>query len=604
MHRRVTYIISILIVIFLQCILYAQIPSKIPEDKRSEAEEYLRLIEMYHSQDNNSQESNYLNKLAYLYWEYNETSEAINYFNKSLQINEAINNQNAIQAICTNLGTLYTDIGDYTKATISYNDALMVNRSLNRKQGIAGNLLNLANIKMLQQDNNAAIKYLEEALELSKEINSLNNIRQCYGMLTELYNRTGNSKKAIECNNLFLTYDQYIKDEQMSQIKEESQQKVDQAEAQKKATEYELYQRSDQLKSTQDSLKQSTEEVRLMLELNLAKEAMLNEQNAKLKVEKKIRWISIIGLIILLFYSFIVYFQLKQKRKANKLLEEQNEEILRQQEEIVDQKKTLEHQNKHIQSGIRYAQNIQQAVLAIREEIDKELDCFIIYHPKEMVSGDFYWFSKAEIDNNEVLFASVVDCTGHGVPGAFMSLIGNRLISEIVNERQIYEPDQILENLNAQVKIALRQRETDNHDGMDVCLCRLEKAPKGKTKVIYSGAKRPLFYFKQDEGEIKVIKGDRQSLGGIVPEWDDYDFTNHEIVLSKGDFIYLTSDGYVDQDSPDTVKFGTKSLLELLNKIGALPPEDQKAKMENELDKFMNGNDQVDDITIIGIRIS
>ncbi|MBN1187946.1 MAG: SpoIIE family protein phosphatase [Bacteroidales bacterium] len=604
MHLRKTYqSLVFLMVIFLPCILQAQIPSKIPESKRTEAEEYLQRIEMNRSQGNKSQESNYLNKLAYLYWESNATTEAIDCFNQSLKINEEINNQNAIQAICTNLGTLYTDLGQYQKATDQYNRALSINQTLKRKQSVAGNLLNLANVKMLEQENIKAIAYLEEALELAKEINNMNYIRQCYGMLAETNNRVGNSKKAIEYNNLFLTFDQYIKNEQMNQLEEETQQKINQAQAEKRATEYALDERTDQLKSTQDSLKQSAEEVLLMQELNKAKEAMLHEQNEKLKIEKRIRWISIIGLIILLFYSFVVYLQLKQKRKANKLLEAQNEEILRQQEEILEQKRKLELQNKHIESGIRYAQNIQQAVLAIREEVDKELDCFIIYRPKEMVSGDFYWFSRAEIDDEEQLFAAVVDCTGHGVPGAFMSLIGNRLLSEIVNERMIHDPALIMEHLNTQVKIALRQRETDNHDGMDVCLCRLEKTKQNTTKVVFCGSKRPLIYYKQTEAQIVVVKGDRRSLGGIVPEWDDTDFTNQEIELSKGDLIYLSSDGFVDQDSPDAVKFGTKNLLELLNNIATLPLDKQKEHLENELEKFMNGNDQVDDITILGIRI-
>lgn len=591
--KHITILFCLYICTGLYCI--SQVPQQLPVEKKSQAEEYLQLIDKYHSQGNTTQEANYTTKLAYLYWENNLSSNAITYFLKALELNEAINNLNAIQAISTNLGTIYTDLGQYTKANNYFTNALQANRRLNRKQSVVGNLLNLANVQMLTNNYTQSITYLDEALELSKELNNMMLVRRCYGMLGEAYEKLGNSKKAIEYNDLFLTLDKYLKEEEMSQLQEETQQKINQAEAERRATEDELGRTSDELRETQDSLKQSLYEQELMKQLNKAIDAAYQEEQEKLRKEKYLRWIIIFGLVLVLGFSFVVYQQLQQKRKANLLLAQSNEEIIKQKREI-------EEQHNHISSGLRYAKTIQQAVLPIKKNIDKCLESFIIYLPKEIVSGDFYWFSRINGSSDKV-FIAVADCTGHGVPGAFMSLIGNRLISELINERKMEDGADILENLNEAIKIALRQRETDNHDGMDLCLCKLERQPKDKTKITFCGAKRPLLYKRKDSEEVEVLKGDLKSLGGIMPEWDHTEFTNQEIILSKGDMIYLSSDGYVDQDSPDEVRLGTRRLLQIIPEISDLSVEKQKEELENRLAVFMNGNVQVDDITVMGIRI-
>ena len=230
-------------------------------------------------------------------------------------------------------------------------------------------------------------------------------------------------------------------------------------------------------------------------------------------------------------------------------------------------------QNKFIKSSINYAQTIQQAILPIKENIDKHLNNFIIYRPKDVVSGDFYWFTVVKdiplLKEVEYLkFIAAVDCTRHGVPGAFMSMIGSSLLNEIVKQRKIYEPKDILIQLNLGIRKSLKQDITENHDGMDLCLCRIEEEPHNSSNLTYSplthsllthskpthskvtfvGAKRPLFYYKSQEKELKRIKGSRKSIGGYYQN-NKVEFTNQEIILQKNDIIYLTTDGYIDQNN-------------------------------------------------------
>ena len=204
---------------------------------------------------------------------------------------------------------------------------------------------------------------------------------------------------------------------------------------------------------------------------------------------------------------------------------------------------------------------------------------------------------------NLIRFIAVVDCTGHGVPGAFMSMIGNQLLNEIVNEKKIFEPHKILTQLNLGVIKALNQDTTNNNDGMDICLCSV--APNSNLthyKITFAGAKRPLYYFKTQEKKLIKQTGSRMSIGGRSKN-SCINFTSKEIILQKNDLIYLTSDGYIDQNNKERKRFGTKHLENILNKITDRPLPEQKQVLEIELDKWQGTERQRDDITVIGIKI-
>lgn len=263
----------------------------------------------------------------------------------------------------------------------------------------------------------------------------------------------------------------------------------------------------------------------------------------------------------------------------------------------------VKRQNANIKSSIEYAKNIQNSILPAKRTLDKYFKSFVIYKPKDIVSGDFYWFTSANTNSGNYLFAAVVDCTGHGVPGAFMSLIGSRILNEIVNEKKIYNPAQILELLNVSIQVALRQDETNNNDGMDLCLCRVEYKPNNQVEVVFSGAKNPLFYSHLINPEIIRVNGSRKSIGGIRSKRSKMFYENSVIHLQKDDIIYLMSDGYIDQHSPKREKIGTIKFMKLLNEIRKYNLETQKAKLELYLDEHKKNEDQRDDITIFAIKL-
>lgn len=292
-------------------------------------------------------------------------------------------------------------------------------------------------------------------------------------------------------------------------------------------------------------------------------------------------------------------------KEAETAIRQQSEELLAQKEELILQKDRIELQNQNIKASISYAKTIQNAILPPQSNLNKFFDTFVIYRPKDIVSGDFYWYSYLPAVNGrkEMVFYAAVDCTGHGVPGAFMSMIGSSLLNEIVNEKKIIRPSEILDIMNREVKTILRQEQTDNSDGMDVCLCALEHVQNGTTKLTFAGAKRPLYYYKNNEKALKYIKGTRKTIGGTKAKRNTEVFTDHEVLLEKGDFLYLSTDGIVDQPSPERVRFGSLRFINLLKNIGNKPIDVQKEAVEAAVFNYQDHEQQRDDVTFLGIKV-
>ncbi len=295
---------------------------------------------------------------------------------------------------------------------------------------------------------------------------------------------------------------------------------------------------------------------------------------------------------------FAIETNITKLKEQEREIRQKNEELKRQRDILQEQKEQIEMQNKLIKDSIRYAKTIQAAILPPKQIIDKYFDNFIIYLPRDIVSGDFYWFTQI---SESRFFMAVVDCTGHGVPGAFMSLIASRMLSEIILEKRIYDPKEILNVLNETVIETLNQRHTDNNDGMDVCLVRVDKAQQDKYQVVFSGAKRPLFYYRRSEGRVNIIKGSRKPIGGIRAMQSPLEYENYSLVLEKNDVIYLTSDGMIDQNNPKRKRFGTPRFLDLLNEVKDFDLEKQNDYIQKVLRDYMKNEPQRDDITIMGV---
>jgi ligand-binding sensor domain-containing protein/serine phosphatase RsbU (regulator of sigma subunit) len=304
-------------------------------------------------------------------------------------------------------------------------------------------------------------------------------------------------------------------------------------------------------------------------------------------------WLITISAIVFLIYSFTQY-RLKSLQKENLILEQK---VAERTFEIEKQSQIIVQKNKDITDSIEYAQKIQHAILPLNSLIKEHIqNSFVFYKTKDIVSGDFYWFAHT----NDFSIIAAVDCTGHGVPGAFMSLIGYNLLNKIVNENKIYTPGEILCELNKGVLETLYKNETESKDGMDAAICKINHSTK---TIEYSGAMRPLWIV--NEGELIEIKADKIPIGTKqIDREEQIKFHTHQIQAEQNKAFYIFTDGYADQfGGPKEKKYSTGKFKDLLKQISKLPFEDQEKKLKEEHLSWKKNGEQVDDILVIGFTI-
>lgn len=326
------------------------------------------------------------------------------------------------------------------------------------------------------------------------------------------------------------------------------------------------------------------EEFSLLREIDSIKysnEILLNQAKAKakdeeIKAQKRLELGMLFIIILIVGFLYFVFKQLKTT-KAQKLL--------------------IEHKQKEISDSINYAKRIQDAMMTSSANLREVLvNHFIFYQPKDVVSGDFYWAHK---NNKGDVFFTVADCTGHGVPGAFMSMIGTSMLNEIIVEKGIYQTDQILANLRDQIIKALKQEETDSQkDGMDIALCKLNI---NKRELEFSGAMNPLIHVSGDN--LNLIKGDPQPIG--YSGGKNKAFTIKKLKLKKNDMLYISSDGFQDQfGGPKGKKYRSMKFRNFLKKQSTFDLKKQKMMLENEFNSWKENYDQLDDVCVMGVRIT
>jgi serine phosphatase RsbU (regulator of sigma subunit) len=275
---------------------------------------------------------------------------------------------------------------------------------------------------------------------------------------------------------------------------------------------------------------------------------------------------------------------------------EKEKKILEQK--VEERTAELAQKNKDITSSIQYAKRIQQAILPTREQVQKHFpESFVLFKPKDIVSGDFYWFGE----KNGKKIAACVDCTGHGVPGAFMSMIGTNLLNQIILENGVTEPAAILTALNQGVRASLKQglqAEVETTDGMDIALCSIDTE---KRELQFSSALRHLILIC--DNKLEKIDGDKFAIGGAQMNAKE-SFTNHLKFLKKGDMLYMFSDGYADQFGGEKgKKLMVKKLHQSLIEVNALPILEQRELLEKAFEDWRGNHSQVDDVLVIGIRM-
>ncbi len=303
-------------------------------------------------------------------------------------------------------------------------------------------------------------------------------------------------------------------------------------------------------------------------------------------------WWFILACVVAGISAILLYIRIREDnlKRENRILEEK---VAERTAEVVQKSKELEEKNKDITDSIRYAKRIQNAILPPQESFT---ETFILFKPKDIVSGDFYWLARTE---KKQLIAAV-DCTGHGVPGAFMSIIGHNSLNKIVKEYHISEPAAILDQLNRELIQTLHQQSEEDEvkDGMDIALISIDIETR---ELEFSGAYNPLYHIRN--GELNEIKGDRTAIGRTSQQVQK--FTNHSVKLQKGDMVYIFSDGYADQfGGPEGKKFKYSTLKKLLMDIREKPLGEQRNILDSTLEEWKGRLEQLDDILIIGCRIS
>jgi len=328
-----------------------------------------------------------------------------------------------------------------------------------------------------------------------------------------------------------------------------------------------------------DEIGRLSKDVNLLVSRILERTAEVLQQNEKLQAQKA---------------------ELEQQTEEilaqRDLVESQNQSIFAQNEYLEAQQEKIQLQNKNITASINYAKRIQKAMLPSQNLLEEILPkSFVYFNPRDIVSGDFYFF--AEKDDKIVIAA--VDCTGHGVPGAFMSVIGNDLLTQIVVWRGITESNLILNELHNGVVQTLKQEETENRDGMDISLCVLNTTTN---EIQYSGAKNSLLYITPN-GKINQIKGDRYHVGGVAKQLER-DFTAHTLTPEKGTRFYLLTDGYLDQfGGKHSKKYSKRRFQLLIEKLKSFHIFELKHEVERNFIEWKGGEKQIDDVLVIGFEM-
>ncbi len=723
------------------------------------------------------EESRYYDDMAIIYWEHNIYQQAIDWFLKSLALNEKLTNLSGMSMINSNLGLIYADMESYEKSLLYFQKTLDFRKMNKEKVGTISCLINMSVVLNNLQRYDESAKLLGEALTIAREMNDMEQMKSCYGMLSETYEKAKQADKAKYYFDLYRTFHEKIqsdKEQSSNKIVEETKLQMQLVESEKRNQELKLLLTNKELKSKEQELVEA-DSMQKKLYSNFSKVELQNEllkkdiliKNISIQKEKTSRekqnailYFLLIVVILFVFLAIALYKGYYEKKKTNNLLKQKNTEIewqkndienrsnliveqneklelqqvalcaiveeLRATNEIIKeynaeleklsivasqtdnavlitdgtgnieyanagfskmygysfeefktsfvnimqknsnelvtqhicvviqtkkthiyevelisksgtkiwvqttvtpilnennqieklvfidsnitkvkesekriwlQKNEIEEQKKRLTDSINYARYIQTAMFNRNTKIDTlGKDSFLIFKPKDVVSGDFYWLTQID----ETFVIAVADCTGHGVPCAFMSMLGMNLLSQIVEYKRIIEPNLILTELNNGIRFALNQEENKSNDGMDVAICTIDLKNK---QLQFSGAMRSLLLIQNNE--MKMIKGTKASVGGTnLRDIEERYYELNSIDIIDDTLIYLFTDGYTDQfGEASRRRFSTKRFTDIVSKYHEYPFFEQKIILEDALIEWQGDENQVDDITVLGIKI-
>ncbi len=598
--------------LFLLTSVIVKSQNEITPELQQQIDKYQDLITQSQINEDKNEQGRLLNLLAFLYWDNNLQNKAISCFKQSLEINKKVGNDNAIYQINTNIGLIYSDMMKFDKAMVFFNDSYKVSKKLNSKNKTATALNNIAVTYQNLGKYQEAINNGQAALKIAKETNDIKLIKSCYGIIAENYKKLGNTEKSFEYFNYYSSLSKHIQNEEVKKKEQKSQQEIDNM---KNITHHAIEdkeQKEKQLILTEKDLtnqKKLTKEKQMQVDLlgkeQKIKELTIKEQKAQIRNAALIRNFLIIGFSVVLIFLALLYRLLLQKKKTNKLLAENNIQLKEQKEKIEQQStllaeshKKLKKRNLQILDSISYASRIQEAILPYQDAIKKRLpQSFVFFKPRDIVSGDFYWYSE----QNNKIFIAAADCTGHGVPGAFMSMIGNTLLNEIVKTKKISSPSLILKKLNQEIVSILNQDNGNPNfqdDGMDISICCIDQ---DNNEFTIACANSTAYFIENNK--LYSIDGDVYSIGGVFSSKLGVSFTNHSFKTNKDSVLYMFSDGFKDQfGGKNNEKFMTGQFQDMLLNIHSKDMSEQQSLISKTLDNWRGDFSQVDDILIIGVK--
>jgi serine phosphatase RsbU (regulator of sigma subunit) len=491
-----------------------------------------------------------------LYYSQKNKEKALEYFSLSLKTNQEINNISGIMEGLNNTAIIYQELGRYEEALHNFRIDLKYAEKGGIKTDMIAVLHNIGLVYMDGKKYNEALRYLDSSIVIAKNTKAFESLQEIYATVSEAYKKQNNIEKSFEYFQLSAA----AKDSLINQTRDKQ--------------------------FIEMSTKYDTEK----------KEA----ENKLLKTEgEKQRAVLFgigIGLILVVLLAYFIYRNYKVQQKANVLLGEQNTEIK-------EQKHIIEEKQKEILDSIAYAKKLQEAILPPVNLMYSQLEkMFLYYQPKDIVAGDFYWMETVKLGKEEHILIAAADSTGHGVPGAMVSVVCSNALNRAVKEFKITEPGEILDKARELVLETFAKSERDVKDGMDISLASIPKVRKGDTATIkWAGANNPIYIIS--DGVVKETKANKFPVGAYATE-EKQDFTTHSIEVKKGDRIYLFSDGLVDQfGGPNEKKYKAKRMQQKMLESCEKSMDQQKEYLRNDLLSWQGKVEQVDDILVVGIEV-
>ena len=543
---------------------------------------YFKALRIQEKLDDRDLEAQILSNIGLIYSNQELTDKALFYHNKALKINTEIDNIRGISVSLNNIAIIYSKQDNFEKAIENYLECIRIDKIINDERGLGDDYNNIGICYMELKQFDKAMIYFMQALEIGEKINNPHGIIVTYTNIASNYLNQRNLAKAREYFLLSIPISTEIGNKESLKYAYENLYLLEDTLSNTAAAYgyYKLY------VSYKDSI-DNTDHARMQTELELNYNYDKEKERLRLLQEKKeeratIILYSVVGvLFLILVFSVLLYKRWKYAQQQQAIIEEKNELVQLKNDEILD--------------SINYAKRIQTAILPSSEQISALFpNHFVTFLPKDIVAGDFYWLE--ETPNH--IFIAAADCTGHGVPGAMMSVVCHNALNRSVKEFQLTQPGEILDKTREIIIEELSKSEQQVRDGMDISLCVIDRKKK---EMRWAGANNPLWVYRTAKKELEEWKGDKQPIGS---HWELQPFTSHVIPINSDDRFYLFSDGYVDQfGGPHGKKLMSKVFKQLILDSAHMDLIAQQHYLEAYFNDWKGDLPQVDDVCLICITL-